>query len=146
MAKVFTLSEAEALLPVLRSLLETARAARRQGEEIDAQLQRIVTRVLLLGGVQLDPLKLAALRAERERAAQRLKDAVAEIEAAGVQLKDLNEGLLDFPCLREGRVVLLCWKLGEERIEHWHGTEEGFAGRKKIDRARFPSGSPPRLN
>src|SRR5579884_582145 len=120
MAKMFTLSEAEALLPVLRSLLETARAALRQGEEIDAQLQRIVTRVLLLGG--------------------------AEIEAAGVQLKDLNEGLLDFPCLREGRVVLLCWKLGEERIEHWHGTDEGFAGRKKIDRARFPSGSPPRLN
>ncbi|MGH9541258.1 MAG: DUF2203 domain-containing protein [Terriglobales bacterium] len=146
MAKLFTLDEAEELLPVLRALLESAMEAQRKGEQLDGQLQRIVTRVLLLGGVQLDPLKLAALRAERDRAMQKLKDSLGEIEAAGVQVKDLATGLLDFPCMRDGRIVLLCWKLGEECIEHWHGTTEGFAGRKKIDRARFPSGSPPRLN
>ena len=51
----------------------------------------------------------------------------------GVQIKDLDIGLLDFPCLVEGKVVLLCWKLGEETITHWHGTDEGFAGRKVVD-------------
>jgi len=64
---------------------------------------------------------------------QRVKDAVAEIHATGVQVKDLEIGLLDFPCRVEGETVLLCWKLGEQGITHWHGTEEGFAGRKPID-------------
>lgn len=146
MAKIFTLSEAQTLLPILSNLLHSAMDAHHKVEERDGQLQRIITRVLLLGGVQLDPLKLAALRAERDKAAQLLKDSLAEIQAAGVQVKDLAIGLLDFPCLMEGRVVLLCWKLGEESIEHWHGTDEGFASRKKIDPSLFLSGFKPRLN
>jgi hypothetical protein len=50
-----------------------------------------------------------------------------------VQVKDLDIGLLDFPCRVNGEIILLCWKLGEEGITHWHGVEEGFAGRKPID-------------
>jgi hypothetical protein len=58
---------------------------------------------------------------------------MAEIDAIGVQVKDLDIGLLDFPCEVDGRVVLLCWKLGEKSITHWHDTSEGFAGRKPVD-------------
>jgi hypothetical protein len=55
-----------------------------------------------------------------------------EIAAIGVQVKDLDIGLLDFPCEVDGQVVLLCWKLGEKSITHWHGVSEGFAGRKLV--------------
>jgi hypothetical protein len=64
---------------------------------------------------------------------QQIKDSVAEIHATGVQVKDLDIGLLDFPCVADGETVLLCWKYGEgNSIGHWHGFEEGFAGRKPI--------------
>lgn len=146
MAKIFTLGEAQTLLPVLRNLLRAAMDAQHRGEELDAELQRIITRILLLGGVQLDPVQLARLKSDREKCSRAVKDAMNEITAAGAQVKDLKQGLLDFPCLYEGRVVLLCWKMGEDAIEHWHGTEEGFAGRKKIDPAVFQPNSKPRLN
>jgi hypothetical protein len=76
---------------------------------------------------------VARRKAEREKAVQRAKDSVAEIDATGVQVKDLDIGLLDFPCIVGDEVILLCWKLGENKITHWHGTQEGFAGRKPID-------------
>ena len=69
----------------------------------------------------------------RSKAEQRAKDALSEIDSIGVQVKDLDIGLLDFPCEVEGKTVLLCWKMGEVSITHWHGTDEGFAGRKLID-------------
>jgi hypothetical protein len=78
-------------------------------------------------------VQMARRKAEREKTIQKVKDALAEIDASGVQVKDLNIGLLDFPCQVEGHTVLLCWKLGEKGITHWHGTSEGFAGRKPID-------------
>ena len=56
-----------------------------------------------------------------------------QIQAAGVLVKDLDQGLLDFPSLREGEEILLCWHVGEGDIKYWHGLEEGFAGRKPID-------------
>ena len=54
------------------------------------------------------------------------------IQSAGAQVKDLDAGLLDFPSLRDGEEILLCWRLGEDEIEFWHGPEEGFAGRKRV--------------
>ena len=83
--------------------------------------------------MSLNVVHLARRKAERERTVQRVKDAVAEIDAIGVQVKDLDTGLLDFPCEVDGNTVLLCWKLGEKSITHWHGVSEGFAGRKRID-------------
>ena len=56
-----------------------------------------------------------------------------EIDDIGVQLKDLESGLLDFPCRVEDEVVLLCWKSGEAAIEHWHTVESGYKGRQPID-------------
>jgi hypothetical protein len=74
-----------------------------------------------------------ARKQEEQRVLQRAKDSVEEIQALGVQVKDLDSGLLDFPCAVDEEIVLLCWKLGEPRIAHWHGLEEGFKGRKPID-------------
>jgi hypothetical protein len=76
---------------------------------------------------------IARRKAERAKAEQRAKDALAEIDSIGVQVKDIDIGLLDFPCEIEGQIILLCWKLGEKSITHWHGTQEGFASRKPID-------------
>ena len=81
----------------------------------------------------LDVVPLARKKAERAKAEQRVKDALAEIDSIGVLVKDLDIGLLDFPCQVDGQTILLCWKLGEKAITHWHGVQEGFAGRKPID-------------
>ena len=131
--RTFTLEEAQSLLPVLESLLRTAMNATNLIEKDDAQQQELHHRIFLNGGMFLDIVPLARRRAERAKAEQRAKDAVAEIDSIGVQVKDLDIGLLDFPCAVEGQIVLLCWKLGEKSITHWHGTQEGFAGRKPID-------------
>lgn len=129
----FTLSEAQTLLPILESLLRSAIDGKKLIETVDEEFQELSHRILLNGGMHLDIVHWARRKAERERAVQRIKDALAEIDATGVQVKDLDIGLLDFPCQVEGKTVLLCWKLGETGITHWHGTDEGFAGRKPID-------------
>jgi len=131
--RTFTLDEAQSLLPVLESLLRAAIQAKKVIEKDDAELQALHHRIFLNGGMQLDIVVLARRKAERAKAEQRAKDAVAEIDSIGVQVKDLDIGLLDFPCEVEGKIILLCWKLGEKSITHWHGTQEGFAGRKPID-------------
>jgi len=130
--RTFTLSEAQHLLPVLESLIRRATESKTRVDEIDAEFQAVNSRVMMYGGVMLDIVPLARLRAERDKLAQTITDTLSEITSTGVQVKDLEIGLLDFPCVVEGRVVLLCWKLGEEAITHWHGTDEGFAGRKPI--------------
>jgi hypothetical protein len=129
----FTLDEAQSLLPVLESLLRTAIDGKRLIDAVDAELQDLAHRVFLSGGLLVNIIQVARRKAEREKTIQRVKDALAEIDATGVQVKDLDIGLLDFPCQVEGRTVLLCWKLGEKGITHWHDTSEGFAGRKPID-------------
>jgi hypothetical protein len=131
--RTFTLDEAQSLLPVLESLLRTAINAKKVVDEADAEQQALQHRVFLNGGMFLDIVPLARRKAERTKAEQRVKDALAEIDSIGVQVKDLNIGLLDFPCEVEGQIILLCWKLGEKAITHWHGLQEGFAGRKPID-------------
>lgn len=131
--KTFTLDEAQSLLPVLESLLRTAIKAKTVLDDFDAELQALHHRVFLNGGMFLDIVPLAGRKGERARAEQQAKDALAEIDSIGVQVKDLSIGLLDFPCEVEGKIVLLCWKLGEKAITHWHGVHEGFAGRKPID-------------
>src|SRR3984957_13800578 len=132
-ARSFTLEEAQSLLPVLESLLRTAIEGKKLIETVDAELQDLAHRVFLSGGLRVNIVQMARRKAEREKSIQRVKDALAEIDATGVQVKDLDIGLLDFPCEVEGRTLLLCWKLGEQGIAHWHGTSEGFANRKPID-------------
>ena len=129
----FTLQEAQVLLPVLKSLLKQALDGKKLIESIDREFQELAQRIFLSGGLLVEIGKMALRRAEREKIVQRIKDIVAEIDATGVQVKDLDMGLLDFPCVIDGKTILLCWKMGEDSITHWHGVEEGYAGRKPID-------------
>ena len=132
-SRTFSLEEAQSLLSVLESLLRTAINGKKIIEEVEAEQQALSHRIFLNGGMHVDVASVARRKAERIKAEQRAKDAIAEIDSIGVQVKDLDIGLLDFPCEVEGRTVLLCWKLGEKSITHWHGTDEGFASRKPID-------------
>ena len=131
--KTFTPDEAQTLLPVLRALLTRAIEGKKVIEGSEKESQDLNHRILLSGGLFVDIAKVARKRAERDKAVQGTKDALAEIESIGVQVKDLDMGLLDFPCVVDDQIVLLCWKLGEEKIQYWHGMEEGFRGRKRID-------------
>src|SRR2546429_7412670 len=130
--RTFTLEEAQSLLPVLESLLRTAIDGKKLIESVDAELQEVAHRVFLNGGTFLNIVHHARRKAEREKSIQRVKDSIAEIDSIGVQVKDLDIGLLDFPCVVDGRTVLLCWRLGEKAITHWHGASQGVAGRQPI--------------
>ena len=131
--RTFTLDEAQVLLPVLESLLRRSIAGKQLIEKIEAEFQEVSQRIFLNGGTRVDIPRLAVRKAEKEKALQRVKDALAEIDSTGVQVKDLDVGLLDFPCLVQDQLILLCWKMGEKQITHWHGVEEGFQNRKPID-------------
>ena len=133
MSRTFTLDEAQELLPILESLLRTSIDAKKLIESSEAEFQALAHRIFLNGGMSLNVVQIARRKAEREKALQKIKDAMAEIDAMGVQVKDLDIGLLDFPCEVDGQVVLLCWKLGEKAITHWHGVSDGYAGRKPIN-------------
>jgi hypothetical protein len=131
--RTFTLDEAHLLLPVLESLLKQAIESKQLVERIGKEFQDLNHKIFLAGGTLINIAKVATRKAERERAVQKIKDTLNEIDATGVQVKDLDIGLLDFPCLVDDGMILLCWKLGEEKITHWHSLEEGFKGRKPID-------------
>jgi hypothetical protein len=96
--------------------------------------------------MHLNIVTLSRLRAESDKAIQRVKDAMAEIESIGALVKDLDIGLIDFPCVVDGNTVLLCWKMGEQRITHWHGTNEGFSARKPIDERIARAGNAKKAN
>lgn len=145
MSKTFTLGEAQTLLPVVEALLRRAQTAGLRADELELEMQRLNNRIFLSGGMHVDVTTAARRRAEREKAVQEAKDTLAEIDEIGVQVKDLEQGLLDFHCVMDGKTVLLCWKLGEKEIGHWHSPEDGFAGRKPLD-GRFGKAEGERLN
>jgi hypothetical protein len=131
MARVFTPMEANEALAEVRPLAERmvrgrqalAAAARRQRE--------LVMRIGANGG-DLSPGEVRDAAADVEREVAAIAECVAALDATGVQVKDMDEGLVDFPARHAGRDVLLCWKVGEPEVAFWHGLEEGFAGRKPL--------------
>jgi hypothetical protein len=144
--KTFTLDEAQSLLPVLESLLKRAIEGKREAEEVEQGLSEIARRIYLTGGMRVNVEAVAKQRAELESLVQKARESIAEIDAIGVQVKDLETGLLDFPCRIDDQVVLLCWRMGEPAIEHWHTTDTGFKDRQPVDerfRRRSASGGRP---
>jgi hypothetical protein len=139
------LGEAQTLLPVVEALLRRAQTAGLRAGELEMEMQQLSHRIFLSGGMFVDVAVVARRRAERDKTVQGAKDTLAEIEEIGVQVKDLEQGLLDFPCVLDGRTVLLCWKLGEKEIGYWHAPEDGFEARKPLD-ARFGKTERERLN
>ncbi len=121
------------MLPILESLLRKSIEAKALIEQVELESNELSERVFLNGGTLVNVRACIARKAQREKAIQVAKDTLSEINAIGVQVKDLDIGLLDFPCRMDGEIVLLCWRMGEPTISHWHGTEEGYAGRRPID-------------
>lgn len=131
--RTFTLQEAQTLLPLVESLLKRTQNAAHNATEREAELQQLSNTIYLAGGMRVDVARAAKLKSDHEKAVTQARDALAEINAIGVQIKDLEKGLLDFPFELDGKIVLLCWLQGEPSITHWHSLEAGFAGREPID-------------
>jgi hypothetical protein len=141
--KYFNRREAEGLLPLVRECMARARSGKEEIESLDQEMARAVARIMVLGGTIPPTAELLDLRSRREAAATQVQSEIQRIEQAGGVVKDLDEGLVDFPALREGEEVYFCWKLGEERIGYWHGLEEGFAGRKPLEDEPGDENAPP---
>src|SRR5579871_5177501 len=131
--KIFTLDEAQSLLPVLESLLKRAMEGKQAAEEVESRLSDLSRRIFVSGGMRVNLPQVARQRAEMESHLQLVKETISEIDSIGVQVKDLESGLLDFPFRLDEDIVLLCWRMGENAIEHWHTVESGFQGRQPVD-------------
>jgi len=130
-ARIFTPTEANELLEELRPLAEEMVARRRALTDAAESRSNLAGRIAGNGG-GLEPQELVDVHEALDREANAVASLVEQIQAYGVLVKDLDRGLLDFPARRGGEEVLLCWCVGEEEIGYWHGTEEGFAGRKPL--------------
>lgn len=129
--RYFTPEEANEALAQVRPLAE--RMVERRAELLAARARNAEARAAIAGnGGGLPPEELAALAEAVDEAAAALRDAIAGLVELGVLVKDLDSGLVDFPALREGEEVLLCWHVGEDAVAFWHGLEEGFAGRRPL--------------
>jgi hypothetical protein len=127
----FTLEEANEAVVELRPVVERMVAHGRKLAGAQREQRQLVTRIAGNGG-DMQPSDLRELAETIQSEADAIASCAEEIDAAGAQIKSLEEGLLDFPSRRDGELVLLCWKLGEGEIEYWHGVDEGFAGRKPL--------------
>jgi hypothetical protein len=127
----FTPSEANAALEHVRPLVEQLVAQR--AEHVAAlERQEELERKIRGNGGGIPPAELADATAEVAARARRLEKLVDEIREYGAEVKDIDSGLIDFPALRNGETVLLCWQLGEDEIGFWHRAEDGFAGRRPL--------------
>ncbi|MFL5934054.1 MAG: DUF2203 domain-containing protein [Gaiellaceae bacterium] len=127
----FTPEEANELLEQVRPLAESLVAHRRSFTVVAARRARLSLRISGNGG-DFDPQEPSELEVQLEAEAEAVARTVEALQGLGVLVKDLDRGLVDFPALRNGEEVLLCWQVGEDEIAYWHGLEEGFAGRKPL--------------
>ena len=131
MDREFTLEEANAAVDQLRPLVERMVEHGRNLAAAQRSQTELVTRIAGNGG-DMQPSDLRELAETIQAEADAIAVCATEINAAGAQIKSLEEGLLDFPSRRDGEEILLCWKLGEDDIRYWHGVDEGFAGRRPL--------------
>jgi hypothetical protein len=132
MPRRFTPSEANEELAEIRPLVEEIVAHRREYLRLQSQRQALAQRIAGNGG-GIDASALGELEEAERQERVEIARRVNAVHERGAIVKDIDTGLVDFPARLEGEEVLLCWRLGEEQIEHWHGLEEGFAGRKRLD-------------
>lgn len=124
--KLFTVAEANALLPTVQQILQRIQLARKKLASYQDEAKAAAENADQGGGGMSDGLRYANFLID-------FTSQTSELEVLGVQLKDFDRGLVDFPSLRDGRVVLLCWQIGEgDELEWWHNVEDGFAGRTPI--------------
>jgi hypothetical protein len=128
--RTFTPGEANSALAQVRPVAERMVAARERMRELEGEQRELVQTIAGNGS----GYAVSDSRSDEFNAVvAELEACVEELERLGVQLKDVDLGLVDFPARREGEDVLLCWHVGEDSVAFWHGLEEGYAGRKPID-------------
>ena len=127
----FTPEEANAALEEVRPLVAKLVEHRQAHVAALARQEELEERIRGNGG-GIPPSTLADAAEEVEREAREIAKTIDRIDEHGAQVKDLDEGLIDFPALREGETVLLCWRLDEDEIGYWHTVEDGFAGRRPL--------------
>jgi hypothetical protein len=130
--RYFTLEQANAALAEVRPLAERMVAHRREVAVLLSRRAGLTSTIAGNGG-DLDPGELARVEADIAEQAKGVAQCVNRIHGLGAQVKDADEGLVDFPARRGDEEILLCWKLGEDEIAFWHGLEDGFAGRRPVD-------------
>ena len=124
--KLFTIQEANALLPSVREVVGKIQRVHRKVAKYRKEAQKAADEAERGGGGIADGVRYAQLLTK-------LTMLTTGLEGLGVQIKDFERGLIDFPSLREGRVVLLCWQMGEgDELEWWHDVDAGFAGRTPL--------------
>jgi hypothetical protein len=132
MPRRFTPREANDQLREIRPLAEQLVTHRREQQRIEAERLELASHIAGNGG-GIDAGTLAELEEAERRERVEVVRCVNAIHERGAIVKDLDTGLVDFPAVREGEEILLCWRLGEDEVGHWHGLDEGFAGRKRLD-------------
>ena len=132
MPRYFTPDEANQELLEIRPLVEELVAHRREQQRLEATRFELAAKIAGNGG-GIDPNVLGEAEQAEQRERVEVARCVNAIHGRGAIVKDVDEGLVAFPALRQGEEILLCWRLGEDEVAHWHGLEEGFAGRKPLD-------------
>jgi hypothetical protein len=131
--KYFTLDQANASLPLVRAIVGDITQLAQSLRERRERLARLQTPARIrMGDAYREELDQARLEFERDQ--ERLAEYAHELTALGIELKDYDTGLVDFPSRIEGREIYLCWRLGETEVGYWHELDAGFAGRKKLTR------------
>ena len=129
--RYFTVDEANEALVEVRPLTEELVAHRRALVDLQERQSALTTRIAGNGG-NVEPSELRDVQERLDEEVAGIARCVARIHELGALVKDLDDGLVDFPAQREGEEVLLCWRLGEDEIAFWHGLDEGFSGRKPL--------------
>jgi hypothetical protein len=129
--RYFTAAEANELLPTVRAIVERMTAHRRALALATVRHARIAGKIAGNGG-GVRPQEVDELQRTIDEEAEHVVRCVEELQEVGVLVKDLDEGLIDFPALRGDEEVLLCWRLGEDKVAFWHSVEGGFAGRRPL--------------
>ena len=128
----FTVEEAQELLDSrVRKMVEELVSERRRSRDLEHAWNAIVIAIGSNGG-NLRRSEVIDLRDRLQKLHESLRETLAELADLGIQVKDVDRGLIDFPAIVEGQDALLCWQLGEPRIAYWHTPEDGFAGRRPL--------------
>ena len=130
MTRYFTVEETNLALPRLRQWLPRLRARRQRLDVVQRKLSELAVKAAANGNLVEE--EVLATQREAQRLAGEVDKLIARINGLGCQIKDIEQGLVDFPALREGREVCLCWRLGETEVAFWHELEAGFGGRQPL--------------
>jgi len=133
--KTLTVSEANALLPTVRPLLQQLQGLQRSIVQTNQRLDELVAKLATGNGYPIRAIKqqVQELTKHQLQLIEAFQSALQQLETCGCMLKDLDIGLVDFYSLRGGQLIFLCWKLEEERVRFWHTLDDGYAGRQPLD-------------